>query len=1756
MDSYTFSINVEGTWTPSVSKWIKNKLQIYFQSKNKSNGGDCIVNYDDTSSRATVYFKSENVRDEVLLRENHEITVKNETVKLRVSSSAENKEKGGSRLVGAASNALSDVTEGAQDATNSASSPGGEGAAKESPQSSSVVLEKVPENVSREMLVMLVESISQFEEDSFTMEVIIEKNTAVLTFNNHNDVDRFLTESKNNKKFQKYGLISRLLERSQSVRVENLTTAMPEEMLDLYFEKWGGPIKDITMIPEEQAAIVTFQSTEVVETLTKIDHRIAKVSVNVYPYYMSLGTALYGKDRPMWKMPDTFTVDIHPAIWKFLSMKSQVSSINRQMEAVFCHIDMNSPEVKLSPVPALLRQKRLTRKDVDEWKKRTYNTFIDIMAQYAVIEFEASTLVWKAVEDDVRSLVKEDALLAIDASRGALTMTGLAKDTKRLLEPVQLLVQRATSQIKRQRDGVSKELDVSPAMFYILQQEGLQKHVANEAPEMGLSYRDDTKKLVLSGLESEVYKIENWILQWKLGMSRKPLNLDPILLDFLRSVNSMDMSQDLFTSRGIRAAYTVDGEDVHLTGSSEGALVEAENRVKTALSIQWIMVEDQEVLRLPGWKDLNNKLVDAYNSLNKKTVMITLHPQNRNKIVVSGFPDPVKEVSNNLEDFLNKNSKVEEAVRVKSCAVVKFIQETKSQDWKGFTNVKIHFDQRKPKILLSGARFYVNMAKGGFQKMAAAFCTDELSIMKPGARKYFQEQGSMVLSFALKEHGCIVLLQEEYMLEEDEGDDYSEGGSFGSPYCEVTTPNGILVSASKADICKLSTDAVVNAANEDLAHIGGLALALLNAAGPRLQKLSDEYVKRNGKLKPGDAVVTDSCNLPCKYVVHAVGPRFSDFSQREAIQRLKQAVNKSLSEAEKVNCLSVAVPAVSSGIFGFPLDLCTETIAEAVREYCDHQRGMSSLTQIHLVDNSDKTVKALVIAIQKVFKDLHPKTSTPPGSAHWSGEQGRVSGYKGPSYEGQPSQGHWQRDSRGGGGKGNIQEEYSDVIVNTISEDLDLSKGAVSKAILEAAGSQIQTEARKEAHAGMLAFGDVVVTDGYNLHCLKVIHTVCPSWDNGKGTAERILRTIIRDCLNEVEKRRMASVSFPAIGTGNMGFPRDLVCRLFLQEVDEFRPNHLKEVSIVVHPSDTTTVDCFVREFKGQTQGTTWQSSQHAGHSQQPKPHVVQSKPSGSGIFGQVLSPSLGVYSMQMGHLTLEVSSGDITKEKSDVIVNSSNNNFNLKSGVSKAILEAAGLTVELECAQIASSPHFNEGMIMTSAGSLPSLGTGQGGVRPSAVADAMIDAVVDFVKKKAQFVRTVKILIFQTSMLADFHTSMKRRVGQEVDEKSLFTKIKDSFTSIFTGSTDEVNPSHSMGENFVLKGEEFDPTVFQLCGETSQAVSHARAWVEDLIVKEQTERSIKDPYINQLGQEDMEKIKAMQRELTISIRLEKGQNSQIYLEGLSRDVWTADSRIRDMIRAVERTESTKRLAFLEAFAKQLKVKIKINGDDYEADVVRKTASSIRKNKVIELFRKDLKDDTSVSLPSHWDDMKGSLLLVVPLLPTSNEYQDVEKKFVSTGLRHTIVEIARVQNEALWKSYQIKKKHLEEKNKHTNNEKQLFHGTDFNSISQINNQGYNRSYAGMHGAVIGKGVYFAVDPAYSASGYAPADAQGQKRMYLARVLVGDFTRGHANLVVPPAKSSANAAELFDSVTDNISNPTMFVVFNDVQAYPEFLITFK
>ncbi|WAR20777.1 PAR14-like protein [Mya arenaria] len=184
-------------------------------------------------------------------------------------------------------------------------------------------------------------------------------------------------------------------------------------------------------------------------------------------------------------------------------------------------------------------------------------------------------------------------------------------------------------------------------------------------------------------------------------------------------------------------------------------------------------------------------------------------------------------------------------------------------------------------------------------------------------------------------------------------------------------------------------------------------------------------------------------------------------------------------------------------------------------------------------------------------------------------------------------------------------------------------------------------------------------------------------------------------------------------------------------------------------------------------------------------------------------------------------------------------------------------------------------------------------------------------------------------------------------------------------------------------------------------------------------------------------------------------------------------------------------------------------------------------------------------------------LKIVQLPPTDPDFVTVSKQFLAdTGLPPTnIVKIERIQNPALYGQYFAKKKHMESAGGGPKIERMLWHGTRTPQVANnITSKGFDRNYN--HGASHGAGVYFAMNAQMSANGYCAPDAMGQKYIFYANVLTGDFWVGSSGIRVPPPKVPGNTLVTYDSTTDNVAAPNFFVIFHDAQAYPSFMITFK
>lgn len=143
--------------------------------------------------------------------------------------------------------------------------------------------------------------------------------------------------------------------------------------------------------------------------------------------------------------------------------------------------------------------------------------------------------------------------------------------------------------------------------------------------------------------------------------------------------------------------------------------------------------------------------------------------------------------------------------------------------------------------------------------------------------------------------------------------------------CGVTA-SGPPLSARVVDITTLDTDAIVNAANESLAPGGGVCGAIHRAAGPDLARACEHI----GPCPTGEARLTPGFELPAKFVIHAVGPVWRGGGAREA-ELLGSAYHAAIRLAAKYGLRSIAFPAISTGIYGYPLGPATEVAVAAVR---------------------------------------------------------------------------------------------------------------------------------------------------------------------------------------------------------------------------------------------------------------------------------------------------------------------------------------------------------------------------------------------------------------------------------------------------------------------------------------------------------------------------------------------------------------------------------------------------------------------------------------------------------------------------------------------------------------------------------------------------------------------------------------------------------------------------------------------------------
>ena len=210
--------------------------------------------------------------------------------------------------------------------------------------------------------------------------------------------------------------------------------------------------------------------------------------------------------------------------------------------------------------------------------------------------------------------------------------------------------------------------------------------------------------------------------------------------------------------------------------------------------------------------------------------------------------------------------------------------------------------------------------------------------------------------------------------------------------------HGVKLSLYQSDITDERVDAIVNAANDGLQHGGGVAAAIVRKGGRQIEEESRQimFYRHYRPLNVGDAVYTRGGNLCCQYVIHTVGPRWNAHEEKRCTSLLRRACVESLRLAAKLELCSIALPAISSGIFGMPKTICACAMFQAIEEFSSSTDAeISTLRDVRIVIIDDKTIDVFREVFVRRYTSPETSSTTSPNQDCHSGpfneEQGSSS---------------------------------------------------------------------------------------------------------------------------------------------------------------------------------------------------------------------------------------------------------------------------------------------------------------------------------------------------------------------------------------------------------------------------------------------------------------------------------------------------------------------------------------------------------------------------------------------------------------------------------------------------------------------------------------------------------------------------------------------------------------------------------------------
>lgn len=594
---------------------------------------------------------------------------------------------------------------------------------------------------------------------------------------------------------------------------------------------------------------------------------------------------------------------------------------------------------------------------------------------------------------------KESSTDVINFSRHDLLVQILGKEDRvdedvRKLQDLILAVEEdaelMNSKVKVIREGIPR------SRLRLLEMTGICQKLQREQQQLNISIDLDNETLCLDGPRNLLNEVQAELFTFMSKMIEKTIELPTNITRVLKMPSVSSVIQDLLKQSGVQAIFVRDqcssSNEVQVVSADSHNAKEAEKVLLGAIQENSIRLtkENAQVLDSRPWKDFQTSLTSKF----KVDILVQIPS---NTVWVSGIAKDVKQCYDQVIDFLQKNTILRDTVPLDHGST-RFVFERLSSEIEKIKrdlascSIDVRMSSSCRGIDISGTTEGIDKCLPRLVDLTKNIQKVSVPIDKPGMTKFFsQGKGPKSLKTIEDNNNCIIITSERNWntaSPTDEAGVKEMESSTGGFICSYLTVERKKISVFKGDITKHRVDAIVNPANEELKHVGGLAAAIVKVGGTEIQDHCKRFIEKHGLLLEGRTFVTPAGMLPCDRVIHTVGPKWdtaAEITLKNGMKTLKErllemAIRNSLKEAASLR--SIAIPAVSSGQFGFPRDLCAKVILDAVVDFCKANPSCN-LSEIHLVNHDSPTVKVFVHEMRNRFAEetnfIHKENPAPMG---------------------------------------------------------------------------------------------------------------------------------------------------------------------------------------------------------------------------------------------------------------------------------------------------------------------------------------------------------------------------------------------------------------------------------------------------------------------------------------------------------------------------------------------------------------------------------------------------------------------------------------------------------------------------------------------------------------------------------------------------------------------------------------------------------